>query len=221
MKHAMLTLIGVAAVFGSARAQDDPAAKVRNRIATMRVDLDFSGARLRDVIAYLQEYSGLNFHVDAAIDAKGDDERVTIKVKAVTLKSALKLVLNPRNLGCVYRDGVLQVLPKSKLSDRAVTRVYDVRDLAFGIQDFPGPKMELAPPGSRMVDVIFDLQDEPTTTLPADFLADLIKANVGGTSWSEGPNLSIEQINGLLVISQTSAVHDEISILLNRLRQYK
>ena len=187
----------------------------------MRVTLDFNQARLRDVITYLQEFSGLNFHVGADIDAKVDDDRVTIKVKDVTLKSALKLVLTPRNLGCVYRDGVLQVLPKSKLSDRTVTRVYDVRDLALGIQDFPGPKMELAPPGSRIVDVIITLQEEPVSTLPPDFLAELIKANIGGTSWNEGSNVSIEQSNGLLVISQTAAVHDEIGILLNRLRQYK
>ncbi|HEY3227423.1 MAG TPA: hypothetical protein VGK61_10575 [Planctomycetota bacterium] len=229
MKSAF-ALAGLLALCGSASAQEDSGAsqeirKVKDRLASMRITLDFQNAKLEDVIAYFQEYSGLNFHLDAEVAKAGEEPaRVTIKLKDVSLKTALKLVLNPRDLGCVYRDGVLLITSKARLGGMTVTRVYDVRDLLFRIRDFPGPRVELVAPGgagAALAGASFTIEEEPKSAITEDFLADLIKTNTGDKSWEDAGATSVSQVNGLLVISQSKPVHEEIRRLLDLLRQFK
>jgi len=225
----LIAALVVAAIGGTAVAQDDSSEavrKIRDRISSMRITLDFNNAKLDEVIAYFQEFSGLNFHLDADARAKEGEEgsKVTIKLKDVTLKTALKLVLNPRDLGCVYRDGVILIATKAKLGSQTVTRVYDVRDLLFRLRDFAGPRVELTVPGgagAALAGASFTLEEEPKGELTEEFLTDLIKTNTGERSWDDNSAASISQINGLLVISQSKPVHEEIRHLLDLLRQFK
>lgn len=214
--------VGAAAQEGSS----DPVGKVRERISTMRITIDFNNTRLEEVVAYLQEYTGLNFHLDADARAKeGEDAaKVTLKLKDVTVKTALKLILNPRDLGCIYRDGVILVASKARLGGETVTRVYDARDLLFRLRDFAGPRVELAVPGGAggaLAGASFAIDEEPKGELTEEFLTDLIKSNTGSKTWDENSAASISQINGLLVISQSKPVHEEIRHLLDLLRQFK
>ncbi len=219
----LIAALAVVAMCGSTFAQEDPidpARRVREKLGTMRISLDFNKARLDEVIAYFQEYSGLNFHLDADARAKEseDAERVTIRLKDVTLRTALKLVLAPRELGCVYRDGVILVTTKAKLGNQTVTRVYDIRDLTFRIQDFPGPTLDLK---EKDPGIIFRPVEEPKTTFDEESLVALIKSNTGERSWDDSSAASIQQVNALLVISQTKPVQEEVRRLLDLLRQYK
>ncbi len=224
----LLAAVVVAAIGGTALAQEtgpDPVKKIKDQIASIKITLDFTNAKLEEVIAYFQEYSGLNFHLDSDARAKeGEDSKVTIKLKDVTLKTALKLILNPRDLACVYRDGVLLIASKAKLGSLTVTRVYDVRDLLFRLRDFAGPRVELTVPGgagAALAGASFTLEEEPKGELTEEFLTDLIKTNTGERSWDDSSATSISQINGLLVISQSKPVHEEIRRLLDLLRQFK
>lgn len=227
MRHGASVLVGILALLGgTAVAQDDgedAVRKIRERISTMRITLDFANSRLEDVISYFQEYSGLNFHLDAEARTKLADEgaRVTIKLKDVTLKTALKLILAPRDLACVYRDGVILVASKTRLGGETVTRVYDVRDLIFAIQDFPGPNFDLDTKKPGINSESFGLQEEPKTAFTEETLVDLIKTCTESGRWSEGNSASIVQINGLLIVTQTRSVHHEVRRLLDLLRQYK
>lgn len=228
MRHAAAILAaGLLAV--GAQAQDsgsDPAQRVRDRLASMKIDIDFTNAKLEEVIAYFQEYSGLNFHLDADVRPKeGEDaNRVTIKLKGVTMKTALKLILGPRELGAIYRDGVILIQPKSKLGSQTVTRIYEVRDLTLRLRDFAGPRVELTVPGgagAAIAGATFMIEEEPKGEITEDFLVDLIKTNTGERSWDDNAGASITQVSGLLVISQSKSVHDEIRRLLDLLRQFK
>jgi len=222
----IMALVGWIALCGVAAAQEDPVrsqelGKVRDRLASMRITLDFRDAKLEEVISYFQEYSGLNFHLDAGVAKEGQEPaRVTLKVRDVTLKTALKLVLNPRDLACVYRDGILLVAPKSKMASFTVTRVYDVRDLLFKLEDFPGPKIDL---DQKKSGTLWELPvDEPVQIIREDFLMDLIKTSTGDRSWDDSTITSIDLTKtGLLVVSQSKAIHEEVRRLLDLLRQYK
>ncbi|HKS16104.1 MAG TPA: hypothetical protein VJU16_02270 [Planctomycetota bacterium] len=221
----LFAALAVVAVCGSTFAQEgpsDPARKVRDKIATLKITLDFKDARLDEVIAYFQEFSGLNFHLDADARAKeiADGSKVTIKLKDVTLRTALKLVLNPRDLGCVYREGVIVIATKAGMGSQTVTRVYDVRDLLFQIQDFPGPKFELDAQKPGLDPTLWLQEEPPKAAITEDMIADLIKASTGDRAWDDSAT-SIQQINGLLVISQTRSGHDEVRRFLDLLRQYK
>ena len=225
----LIAVLVLAAIGNTAAAQQDPTdpvRQIRDKLTALKITVDFNNAKLDDVIAYFQEFSGLNFHLDADVRTKEVEGAggVTLKVKEISMKSALKLVLNPRDLGCVYRDGVILITTKAKLGTQTVTRVYDVRDLVFQLRDFAGPRVELTVPGgagAALAGASFSLEEEPKGELTADFLQDLIKSNTGERSWDDSSVASISQINGLLVISQTKSVHEEIRRLLDLLRQFK
>jgi hypothetical protein len=227
----VIAVLAVATFCGSVFAQQapsrDPVQTLRDKLASIKLpSLDFNNAKLDEVIAYFQEYSGLNFHLDPDARAKeGEDGgRITLRLKDVTLKTALKLLLNPRDLGAVYRDGVIVIAPKAKLGSLTVTRVYDVRDLLFRLRDFAGPRVELSVPGgagAALAGASFTLEEEPKGEITEEFLADLIKTNTGDRSWDDSTAATISQINGLLVISQSKPVHEEIRRLLDLLRQFK
>jgi len=223
----MMALAGWIALCGVAAAQEEPAGsqeagKIRDQLASMKITIDFKDAKIEEVIAYFQEFSGLNFHLDAGVARSGEEPaRVTLKVRDVTLKTALKLVLNPRDLVCVYREGVLLVAPKSKIASLTVTRVYDVRDLLFKLEDFPGPLLELDPKKSGILTSCLAV-DEPTSVIREDFLLDLIKTSTGDRSWDDSANTNLDLTKtGLLVVSQSKAIHEELRRLLDLLRQYK
>src|SRR5688572_9796267 len=224
----LLALIGVGLLAGTAAGQEDSAGtsvrRVKDCLASTKITLDFTNARLDEVIAYFQEFSGRNFHLDADARRDGEEDKISIKINDVSLKTALKLILNPRDLGCVYQDGVLVIKSKSKLGSMTVTRVYDVRDLVFRLRDFAGPRVELTVPGgagAALAGASFTLEEEPKGVITEEFLADLIKTNTGDRSWDDSSNTSINQINGLLVISQSKPVHEETRLLLDLLRQFK
>jgi len=233
MRTIAAALFGAALVLAGAppaAAQEDPKSaeqvkQVKEKLGSMRISLDFSATPLEDVIQYVQEFSGLNFHIDADVRSKvGEDQlKVTIKLKDVLLKSALKLILSPRELGCTFRDGVLFITAKDKIAATVATRVYDVKDLLFVIRDFAGPRVELMTPGASgaLAGATFQLEDEPKTAVTEEFIIDLVKGNTGDKSWDDNSAASITLMNGLLVVSQSKKVHEEVRRLLDLLREFK
>ena len=124
----------------------------------------------------------------------------------------------------MYKEGVVLIVPKGKI-DKAVTlQLYDVRDLLVKIQDFAGPKVELVSPsrggGGPLTGATFTLE-EPRSTITEEFITDMVKQNTGDKSWDENPNASINLTNGVMVVSQSKRVHEEIKRFINLLRQFK
>ncbi len=72
------------------------------------------------------------------------DQPVELGVKRVSAAQLLKLTLDVASagqeagnrLGYVIEDGILWVAPRKELQNRAVTRIYDVQDLAMPIPNF-------------------------------------------------------------------------------------
>jgi len=200
--------------------------EVLNKLNTMRITVDFANVTLEEAVGYLRDFSGLNIVVDADVykNQSEDQLKVTLKVKDLLLKSVLKLMLNSRELTAMYKEGVVLVIPKGKI-DKAVTlQLYDVRDLLVKIQDFAGPKVELVSPskggGGPLTGATFTLE-EPRSTITEEFITEMVKQNTGDKSWDENPNASITLTNGVMVVSQSKRVHEEIKRFINLLRQFK
>jgi len=221
---AFLALMAFAQEGGS--DSDPRKAEAVNRINTMRVSVDFTNSPLEEAVGFLRDFTGLNILVDAEVykNQSEDQLKITLKVKELSLKSVLKLMLGSRELTAMYKEGVILVVPKSKV-DKAVTlQLYDVRDLLVKIQDFVGPKVELASPqkGSQgpLVGGVFTIE-EPHSVITEEFITDMVKQNTGDKSWDENPNASMNLTNGVLVVSQSRKVHEEIKRFINLLRQFK
>jgi hypothetical protein len=217
-----MAIAAVAALGSAVSGQDESDVRKRdaiNKLNGMKISVDFSGVPMSAALEYVREVSGLNLHIDGKCAEKAD-EAITLKVKDLSLKSVLKLMLAPKELTAVWRDGVLVIAPKGAAVS-AVLRVYDVRDLMAKIGDFPGPKVELVAPGSGpMVGIVVTDLSDPKPIIEPEFLTELVKGNTGGTSW-EDPACSLSMANGLLVVSQSKGVQAEVEDFLNKLRAFK
>lgn len=207
------------------RDSDPQKAEILNKLNTMRITVDFKDQTLDDALGFLRDFSGLNLVVDAEVYTKVSEDqlKVTLRVKDLLLKSTLKLMLSSRDLTATYKEGVILIVPKGKVDKVVALQIYDVRDLLVKIPDFVGPRVELVSPtagGGPLAGAAFTL-DEPKSTITEEFITDMIKANTGDRTWDENPNASITLANGMLIVSQSGRVHDEIKRLINLLRQFK
>jgi type II secretory pathway component GspD/PulD (secretin) len=220
MEDAMKTLMALMAAAAVAWAGDDRGDSMR-RLETMKVTVDFEDVKLPEAVDYLRDVTGLNLIVLPKAMEKDGESKIRLKVKDLSVKSVLKLLLSSRGLTATYRDGAIVILPKEDLNDSTSMRMFDVRALQVKIQDFNGPVMELTSPLSKKSGITIDLPSDPKVSLPDDFLIDMIRVNTGNGTWDTNPKAAINLSNGMLVVSQTPSVLREIDALLGKLGQYQ
>jgi len=158
--------------------------------------LEFSDQPLESVLDFLQEQYGIPIQLNVqALEEAGlsVDEPVTVNLRNISLRSALRLMLDRLELTTVIRDEVLMITTPEDAAARLITCVYDVRNLV----------------GVRQ-------QKEDVRSL-----IDAITACVARTSWADhGGTGEIRALRrGAFVIAQTAAVHEEIARLLEAVRQ--
>ena len=219
----MTTMTALVAMASLAWAGDSREDAVR-KLDTLKVTVDFQDVRLPDAMDYLRDVTGLNFVLMPKALEKEGDAKIRLKVKELSVKSVLKLLLSSRGLTVSWRDGALVVLPKEDLQDATAMRMFDVRSLMVKLQDFAGPKVELIGPNnkSNIATVGIKILDEPTPP-PVDdeMMITLIKENTGSGSWDSNPKAAISMNNGVLVITQTPTVLREIESLIGLLGQFR
>ena len=88
-------------------AKDDEA--MVKKLATMKIDLNFVDGELADVIAFLRDFSGMNFLV-----AKGVEGKVSLQLKDSLLGHALELITLPVGLDVKIEGGVIIVFAPKK-----------------------------------------------------------------------------------------------------------
>jgi hypothetical protein len=217
---AMKTVALILAMAACAFADNGREDAVR-KLETMKVTVDFDNVKLPEAVDYLRDVTGLNLVILPKAMEKDGETPIRLKVKELSVKSVLKLLLNNRGLTATYRDGALVVLPKEDLQNDVPMRIFDVRALQVKIQDFAGLKVELVGKSTTPnVGGVFTL-DEPKIAIPDDFLQDMVKVNTGNGSWDSNPRASMVLTNGSLVVSQSPNVLREIENLLNLLGQYQ
>jgi hypothetical protein len=219
----MKTMAALMAMGALAWAGDSREDAVR-KLDTMKVTVDFQDVRLPEAMDYLREVTGLNLVMMPKAMEKEGDSKLRLKVKDLTVKSVLKLMLTSRGLTVSWRDGALVVLPKEDLQDSTSMRMFDVRSMLLKLQDFAGPRVELVGPTTKTNITntgIFVIDEPKAPPVDEDFMVQLIKENTGTGSWDSNPKAAISLQNGVLVVSQTPSVLREIESLLGLLGQYR
>ncbi|HEY3964412.1 MAG TPA: hypothetical protein VGM05_07620 [Planctomycetaceae bacterium] len=174
--------------------------------------VDFMGTDFASCLTYLKDYHKFNLLIDwRAMKNEGVafDQPITLKVAGVTLRSILKLLLEPVQLTYFIEDDMLQITTARSYSERLMTRIYPVRDL-YSVQsveqDTPRPEVGATP---RAVSArTGDLDTAIVKTIDPD-------------SWDDnhGPaSMTYVGRARSLVIRQTSAMHEKILQLLRNLR---
>ena len=99
--------------------------------------LDFTEEPLENVVNFLQDEYNIPIQLDmpsledAALTA---DEPVTVNLKNITLRSALRLMLKQKQLTYVIRDEVMIITTPEEAESELVTKVYPVADLVLPIE---------------------------------------------------------------------------------------
>ena len=102
----------------------------------------FDNTALVDAIDYLRDITGLNINVNwRALEEIGvsKTDPVTLKLKNVTLRQVMKLMLenvSPGNLTYYVDGNVLHVTTKELARKNMVTRVYHIEDLITDLPQF-------------------------------------------------------------------------------------
>lgn len=162
--------------------------------------LDFEEMPLSGLIDYLREVTKLDFVIDRKsleVGGVSAEVPVTIQTKAVTYKSALKLLLDQHDLTWILRGGAVFITTKAEAENLLAIKIYDVRDL---VSEGPSGEIEL------------------------QSLVRVLTSCVAPTTWDEvgGPG-SVMEYRGphvrAIVIGQTREVHDEIASLFASMRK--
>lgn len=95
---------------GAAGKAEDPAnAKVRATLEATRISLNFAGAPLSDVVAFLHDFAGLNMVIDAASDEDLGSRTVTLKASSLSLAGVLGLLCDTAGLEYAVENGVVMI----------------------------------------------------------------------------------------------------------------
>ena len=160
--------------------------------------VDFTDVRLGEVVNTLSTDYGIPIHLDdVALNDIGlnPEEPITANYNNISLRSALRLMLKKKNLTSIIRDEVLLITSPEEAEKNLVTCVYNVQGL-------------------------MDETDSEST----DSLVDTITSCIATESWSEngGGQATLRPLApGLLVITQTRAVQEDVRGLLTTIRKMR
>ena len=195
--HAACLLIAVASTFrGAGYLRAFPPENAIERQLKTPIDISFENTPLKTVLEELRDLQGINIVPDKpALDEAGVsmESPISIKLKQVSLRSALVLILHQVKLTYVVRDGVLQFTTPQRAQAQSKQKrlTYPVADLLHG----PMTQAELI---------------------------DLTTRSIAPESWSiSGGKGRIEYVKETkaLMISQSIDVHEQIQDLLAALRR--
>lgn len=182
--------------------------------ATLRMPLpkgglEFIQTPLEEIAAFLRDEYEIEIQIDIqALDDMGIDvtQPINASLRNLSLQSALKLILSPHELTYVVADEILLITTQEAADTRLSICAYPVRDL-------------------------IDLSYEPTEAekksgRPAELvpIANTITSTIAADTWAESGKGGADLVAirpGVLVISQTQAVHEEIRNALVAIRRAK
>lgn len=199
----------VAAILLAAAAAGDSREDIARKLDA-KISINLRTARLADALEIFRSATGLNF-----VTVDGAETAVSLAVRDVSVRSALRLLLASADLGAAVENGAVVIRNRRALATSVTLKVYDVRTTLAQLQDFPGPDIALAG-GHRCLCMCF--HDPGVSGVSPDDLVDLLRIHTGGNSWDQNPRASITFRGGLLYVTQTPRVHQEIETLLARLR---
>ena len=153
-----------------------------------RVSFDFLDTPLADVVAFLQNLTGVNMVIDPNA-TEGDDVPVTLKVNDMRLGAALDWILRLCDLSYALKDEVVYVSTKDRIRDKENLQIHDVRDLLARIPDYSGtglPSIGEGGSGGGGGEDLFGEGGGDGESFTGEDLVDFIKETVAPDSWGDG-----------------------------------
>ncbi|MFB3890626.1 MAG: STN domain-containing protein [Phycisphaerae bacterium] len=182
-------------------------------------EIDFNNLEFSNVIQFFRDVSHANFHPNwAALQVANvtKDTPISLQLKDVTVECALRQVLldlsTTTRLGYVIDGGVVDISTKDDLARHTVNRIYPVKDIIARMMDM-APARTARQRG----------MDMPNLGPEEQALSDLFEAitsAVDRDSWRPtGTVGAIQEVGGMMVITQTPENQRDIANLLASIRE--
>lgn len=208
------------------RPESPEEAKIKQTLATRKVTINFPGTSFEDALNFLIEITGLNFYVaPAAKEAlSANDVKINLRLKDITLKNALDLILaQVKDLVYKIKNDAIVINTKDSEKEELFLRFYEVSDIVNDMPNNPAPELALKDTsgagkgkgggGGAILNIDKEEQKAPGG-IEADKLKELIAQRLGG----EGEG-SVEFLSGLLMVRKSLNDHKKIEKLLDSLRR--
>jgi hypothetical protein len=166
----------------------------------------FAETPIEEAIGFVRDYHNIAVLIDTVdLRNQGIDPQapaVSLELQKVTLRSALKHLLEPLSLGYAIEREVMVIKTRETLSHEFLTRTYPVGDLV---------ERSWTPGG-------FEPLPEPETE--GDELVEVLRTAIGKSAWDPETDAGIIYAprSQALVVRQTREVQDEILEQLRHLR---
>jgi len=117
--------------------RSDPIEERIRRTLDASTTVEFEETPFNDCITFLKEQHGINIILDEKAISEGGmletSAPITLKLSGISLRSVLKLLLEPYQLRYIIKDQVMQITTKDKADQDPDIRVYYVGDLVIPI----------------------------------------------------------------------------------------
>lgn len=218
--------------------------ELNRRLNETLPEIRFDDQPFEQVVDFLTDMTKINISVDwTDLDDNGiERERpVTVRLSNLTFRTILKEVLSQVGgevqLAYTVGEGLLRIATKEKLDRDKLILIYDIRDLLVTIPNQAMPDLSqsqgLQQGGQGSGGGIFGQQQgqgqqQQQQQYGADAnrdlverITDIIRQTVEPDSWREtgGGDGSIRELNGQLIIYNTSDAHRMVRDLLSQLRE--
>lgn len=204
---------------GSAATAENPAdAAVRASLDARRTSVNFEAAKLDQAIEFLARISGTNIVIlPAAREGKSDEDLTISNLKLenpLPVAQILDLVTKLIGLAWNVENGVVQITTTEAARGALVVQLYDVKDIATPISNFPGQDVNLDPTGELSV---AEEAPEPIAEYQLDGIQELIQQNVDRAIWESGGEVTTLP-PGTLIVKAPRTTHAKVQQLLDGLR---
>ncbi|MCG3133497.1 MAG: hypothetical protein HMLKMBBP_00675 [Planctomycetes bacterium] len=203
----------------AASGGEDPRDRdVANRLDGQRTSANFDNTKLADAVAFLSRISGANIVIlPAATEGKSEEDLTIQSLKLenpLPVAQILNLVTKVTGLAWNVENGVVQITTQEAARGALVVQLYDVKDIATPIPNFPGEEINLDPTGDLTT---AEEAPEAQPEYALDSIAELITQNVDKTVWENGG--TVETVPpGTLVVKAPRDTQGRVSQLLSGLR---
>lgn len=184
---------------------------IMNLLKTQPITMDSPNIPLSEFKDQLQASTGLNFAFSQVEDT---EVSVTAQLKDVTVENLMNIALAPVDIGWYVQEGVVLIVPITVVLAQTRLEVYDVQDITYALQDFPGVDISLS---SNQIGVNTQTDEGEAVEFTTDQLVELIQGTIDSEGW-DAEGRSIQAHQGLLIIRTIPAVHAAVARLLRDFR---
>ncbi len=207
-------------------------------------EFNFQDTPLEQVLEFMADCMRVNMAVDwEDLNNHGirRDKPISIRLKDITFRTGLRELLSQAGgdvpLAYTVGDGLIRVATKEKLDRDKFILVYDIRDLLVRVPRFAGPRLDLSQQsagsgtfaGGSTQNLFADEGSETVRSGTHEGennqlvrqIMEIIQTTVEPGSWSEtgSGTGTLRELNGQLIVYNTSDAHRQVSDLLSQLRE--